>query len=275
MHTSFLTTATQIQLANYITNTGCRFEWQFTAGAIWSSPYNQTAQWHVSQGYQIRIALTEYGLPSHLSPRNPANTPAEVITEGGYRAWTVMEYENLPIRTSGPMLVECWEDSNWDDTGWEGSLGHRTYRVPVSVQLPDWEERSQPPAKDEPEGAVIDDRPATYETGREDGRSEMLEAFESAPQPTFTMPQPITEPMPPLAEGCRRYYTRWGKAWECIGEHRDSFDTHFIDLRNLPSPEDVNRTAFEKWWSGVQPKAGRHKTESFEAWNAALDSLNA
>ena len=287
MHTSFLTTATQIQLANYITNTGCEWEFQWAPGQ-WSNP-QPGEQMGSSRNFSIRIALTEYGLPSHLPPHNPADVPAEVTVEGGYRAWTVMELENRSVRTFRHDLIECWKDSKWDDTGWEGSLAYRTYRVPVSVPFPDWEEKSQPPAKGEPEGAVKptpDQEISKLRIWKSDMTTEygkLEKWFQEAQREikrletrhTFPMPQPITDPMPPLAEGCQRYYTCWDDGiWEGIGTSQIGADTHFFDLQDLPSPEDVSRVAFEKAWQDCTIPHG-NKGEAWKLWNAALDSLNA
>lgn len=287
MHTSFLTTATQIQLANYITNTGCEWEFQWD-NWYWSKP-QPGEQVGLVRNFSIRIALTDLNLPSHLSPHNPANVSAEVITQGGYRAWTVMERENPSNRINDHVLIECWKDSKWDDTGWTGTLLYRTYRAPVSIPFPDWGEMSQPPAKGELEGAVKltpDQEISKLRIWKSDMTTEygkLEKWFQEAQReikrletrPTFAMPQPITDPMPPLAEGCKRYYTRWlDGTWDCMGAYQLNNDTHFLDLRNLPSPEDVNRTAFEKAWLRTESNLSEKET-AWHFWNAALDSLNA
>lgn len=63
---------------------------------------------------------------------------------------------------------------------------------------------------------------------------------------------PITDPMPPVPEGCVRQY--WGKASGYnFGDTRWSQDTHYLDIQlpKTPDPLEKEQQKFEKWMKGL------------------------
>ncbi len=133
--------ATQSQLANYLTNTGCAGQYKSKETVGWKPhmPYCQVRIIEaVKMGYPIRIALTPYGLPSHLDPHNPEGLTPEQITEGGlYRAVTKTEAD---AAQAGKQL---WDNDHWftPELIWRGD--GLTFRLPASTPFPDWAEMSK------------------------------------------------------------------------------------------------------------------------------------
>lgn len=245
MHTSFLSLATQTQLARYQEATGCNFQCKADNGEWVSVDVATNPARICTYHHEIRLKLSDLNLPSHLPPRNPENVHADVITAGGYRAWTVMERLREKSRSErNPLfsVTERWLDGKWDSTGWNGDFEDTTYRVPVSVPFPDWH------LAGEPEEAVKPDTPT----------------------PTFSTPQPITDPMPPLTEGCQRYYVAWANETWCGADTLKAVnDTHFFDLQDLPAPVDANRSAFESAMAETGFQDFRRKGDNYEAVYAA------
>lgn len=130
-------TATQAELVNYVTNTGCSFECQDPCIDRWV-PFGHP---NIIGRPIIRLKLTEYGLPSHLPPHNPANVPAVVIVESGkYRCLSETE---IGSEVGEACIVQKW-NTHWrafcdnKGAGYRASIRRYTYRVPVSVPFPDW-----------------------------------------------------------------------------------------------------------------------------------------
>lgn len=124
-----------------------------------------------------------------------------------------------------------------------------------------------------PESSVkVLTRALTYETGREDGRSEVLEAFDSS-QPHIPTLRPIAEMPAEVPEGCVRvfggYYENQGR-W-LISSKATRLDTHFLDIR-LPAPPDPDeelRREFEAWMKGYNLQPDELAFQAFKAGRCA------
>ena len=141
-------TAAQTELANYVANTVCDFDyrknaqWEWMRNKVFQTLQN-ASDFH-EKHFEIRIALTEYGLPSHLPPHNPAGLTPEQITEGGkYRCISRSEADGR-FTDRG----EYWhpEAMIWMDGKADGPWHWNTdanIRVPADTPFPDWEEISK------------------------------------------------------------------------------------------------------------------------------------
>lgn len=151
--------ATPTEIANYITNTGCK---SFTGSCPcldWGAKGHRP---DCTAGH-LYIALTPFGLPSHLVPHNPAGLSAEQITEGGkWRCGTANDFMQTGV-------FEYWKNEN---TGWvAGAFGGRyalhlnpdfTYRLPADTPFPDWEEMSKAVIESEIPPPPINRCPSTF-----------------------------------------------------------------------------------------------------------------
>lgn len=158
--------ATQDELACYIANTGCDFEF-FHPDFKFSVKVCIPAEWgprdYVSAGYHIYPILS-FGLPSHLEPRNPAGLSAEQITEGGkYRAWSLAEQERA-LKGFGAAVddLQMWLDGKWHANSFSGTHPNRTYRLPADTPFPDWSEMSKAKIESEIPPPPINRCPSTF-----------------------------------------------------------------------------------------------------------------
>ena len=136
---------TQTEISNYITNTGCEWEWRDMQKGSWHSGANFDLERIVYYEHEIRIALTDHGLPSHLPPHIPDALPAKQITEGGkYRAVTLADSP----KTKG---MQYWSKYSNDWTPIYFGVEHIresrlaeevTLRLPAATPFPDWDEMS-------------------------------------------------------------------------------------------------------------------------------------
>lgn len=134
---------TQEETANYQQATGALFLYERKVRHVtnWWVPSEFSAHEHIARGDKIRIALTPFGLPSHLSPHNPFGLTAERITEEGkYRAWSEMERDARINQDFGTVpKVYIWHsEGGWKkDATCHGNSPCETYRVPVDFPWPD------------------------------------------------------------------------------------------------------------------------------------------
>ena len=134
---------TQQEIANYITNTGCDFKARHLNSEYWEGWHGDASSFISDPECEVAVALTLFGLPSHLPPANPANLSAEQITEDGkYRAVTAKDSCNQPHEIWNPYR-KFWINGYEVPCDFEGQ--NHTHRVPASTPFPDWEEMSKEP----------------------------------------------------------------------------------------------------------------------------------
>lgn len=142
-HTIMTTINDQPQhlLARYADRTGCNIERQNSAGEWRESLFPwENPTWFVNKGFKIRLALSEYGLPSHLqpykdNPRLPGN---------GYRVPVMGDIWENGLEFY-PSSTDQWTDSSKDPNFKFKESGYYRYdyRLPASVLPPDWEEMTR------------------------------------------------------------------------------------------------------------------------------------
>lgn len=94
-----------------------------------------------------------------------------------------------------------------------------------------------------------------------------------ANRPQVAQLRPIAEMPETVPEGCIRFRTSLGAykegKWTSLTPYQEAKDTHFIDIQlPTPDPEGEILGEFERWWSGLPDRTGKHKSECFEAYKA-------
>lgn len=130
-------------LARYADRTGCHYTLSKPGKPEWHAPRYPSAQIYHRLDWTIRLALSKYGLPSHLKPyKDNPRLPGD-----GYRVPTGKETKSRPYE------YWCGEWKAGTDNRHEfhfSSYLHMDNRLPASVLPPDWDEMTRDASADAP-----------------------------------------------------------------------------------------------------------------------------